>query len=366
MSQNESIIVLYHDPCSDGFLSRLIAEYYYRSNPPANGVKRSVVYVGVNPSTLAADLQRCLTDDATEENACADATQTGRKAQTKRFAKIRMFDVSLTMAHYAQLCAASDDVLVFDHHESTQKALFSAKKAESGENKDKEEKESTHKWLTFDNAHCGAHLAWQHYFGSDYPIPDIVKFVEIRDLWLFGTPRDISLSKEITTYLYDRIFAIPFSSDFSKYAFLFDAKETLAEFWRNAAQEGGDILRRVDEQVDAKIAKMSRKTISSATDGKNLVALVGESDVYASEIGSKVMKTMRDIDCVLVWTFDAEQRIRISLRSDAQHCNVNALANRLWGGGGHAAAAGALIADEQKKLDFLDRFSTREKLPSTE
>lgn len=330
-----NILFLYHHPCTDGFLSRIIAHCFYeRVNPDAS---RIVTYVGVNPSTLAADLQQCL-------------------ARGRKFDQIRMFDVSLGPEHYEQLRAASADVLVFDHHESTLKQFSSLPQ-----------------WLKFDNSRCGAHLAFRYYFGSSTPVPDIVRYVEVRDLWLYGKARDLPHSKAITTYLYAEPFALPFKNvEQYEYLLLDTTAATtttrehrlcvnpvrLEQFWKEAREKGERIMQEVEEKVDAIVRTMVRKTFT-LPDGNatKLVALVAKSDVYASEIGNKATTTESDVDFALIWCNDEENRIRISLRSNATRCNVNEVARLLWKGGGHAAAAGALISDTAEKQAFLTMFA---------
>lgn len=306
-----NVLFLYHDPCSDGFLCRIIAQQYYEHIED-----RNVTYAGVNPSCLTDDLSNILQD--------------------KTFDLILMFDVSLSPQHYKQLCKHSQHVEVFDHHESTLKAFKGVETP----------------WLTFDNNRCGSHLAFRYFYGNDQVVPAIVRYIEVRDLWLFGTSRDLINSKEITTYLYAEWFRLPFDEPKNYYFFIFHTTE---EFWEQCVAKGAMWLKHIDEAVDSIVNTMKQKTITIAGEKKQV--LVAETSEYVSEIGDKVAKSYPSIDFALLWNFDAGKRIKISLRSNATRCNVNDVARQLWKGGGHAAAAGALISDETAKEEFLKQFA---------
>ncbi len=302
------ILFLYHDPCTDGFLCRVIAEYYYAHTETFGG--RNVIYAGVNPSCLAGDLERILAD--------------------KQFDLILMFDVSLTKEHYEQMKNHAKEVRVYDHHESTAKA-FNPKPD----------------WLFFDNHHCGSYLAFQYFFGSKTIVPLIVEYVQVRDIWLYGTERDLSDSKEITTYLYSDWFRLPFLEPSHYFPLLFNTDNL---FWAKAAMNGRIILADVDKRVDQIVAQMKLRPIQVNGTSKN-VNIVQTSE-YISEVGNKAIKTTES-DFALMWSYDTENRIRISLRSDSTRCNVNDVAKTLWNGGGHAAASGALLSNQNDKEAFL-------------
>jgi oligoribonuclease NrnB/cAMP/cGMP phosphodiesterase (DHH superfamily) len=321
----KEILFLYHDPCTDGFLCRVIAHCFYKQNPDP---ERNVTYVGVNPSALTGDLQRALEDNG-----------------KKRYDQILMFDVSLGPEHYAQLRAASDCVSVFDHHESTLKKF----------------PRGAPWWLEFDNDRCGAHLAYRYFFGAAAPVPAIVRYVEVRDLWLFGTERDtLPASKEATTFLYAEPFLLPFQA-VEQYEFLLlgDAQRIDDEYWQMARTKGAAKILEVDKAVDDILAKAEKHSVTLPDSGEAKTALVAEACKYVSEAGSKVATTLADVDFSLFWCIDEQNNIRLSLRSDGKRCNVNDIARQMWSGGGHAAAAGALITDAAAQEKFLHRFARR-------
>jgi oligoribonuclease NrnB/cAMP/cGMP phosphodiesterase (DHH superfamily) len=318
------ILFIYHDPCTDGFLARIIAECYYSTSEQKN----QVTYVGVNPSTLSADLERCLGDN--KDN----------------FDQILMFDVSLSPEHLDKLLSASKNVKIFDHHESTEKAFAGTINVSN--------------IITFDNTKCGAHLAFS-YFYPGLPLPTVVKYVEVRDLWLFGKPRDLPNSKAITTYLYEVPFLIPFKDASNYFHMILNSNSCN---WDNIIQEGNRMLREVDLAAEQIVNRMVAVNLNlnlnpnptQNPNNNNLKVLVVETDKYVSEAGNMAIKKYPDVDFILMWSLDAKKNIKISLRSDASHCNVNNIARQLWGGGGHAAAAGALISDETKKNEFSKVF----------
>ena len=179
----KNILFLYHDPCTDGYLCRIVAEFFYTHAKQDVRVE----YVGVNPSSLTADLDRILSGKVYDE--------------------ILMFDVSLTPQNYNQLSAKAPIVKVFDHHESTAKAFANVET----------------NWLTFDNNHCGAYLAFRYFYGNETPVPKLIQYVEVRDIWLYEKPRDLPESKEITTFLYNDLFRMPFKESREYFFLLFDS-----------------------------------------------------------------------------------------------------------------------------------------------
>lgn len=312
---NENILFLYHDPCTDGLMCRVIAERFFSQKRHCN-----VTYVGANPSTLSFDIDVIL-----KKNNCCD--------------KIFAFDVSITPDILRKLTTVCADVHVYDHHESTAKAFSNVTDVE---------KQRIH----FDNSQCGAQLAWNHFF-PDLPTPSIISYVQVRDLWLFGKQGDLPRSKEITTYLYDRVFSLPFSMA-STYQHLLDIDDD-DEYFEKAFFQGTEILTKIEMTVADICSNMQRRRI--VLNQKPLQVGVVESSLLASEIGNHIVTSYNDVDFALIWCFDAEKRLRISLRSDAKRCNVNDVAKSLWGGGGHAAASGALLLDEKSQTLFLQEFS---------
>ena len=308
----KNILFLYHDPCTDGYLCRIVAEFFYTHAKQDVRVE----YVGVNPSSLTADLDRILSGKVYDE--------------------ILMFDVSLTPQNYNQLSAKAPIVKVFDHHESTAKAFANVET----------------NWLTFDNNHCGAYLAFRYFYGNETPVPKLIQYVEVRDIWLYEKPRDLPESKEITTFLYNDLFRMPFKESREYFFLLFDSTN---DWWCGAAKQGRIILNLVEKSVDSIVASMKEKTV--LVNGVEKQCLVANAIEYVSEVGNKATKSNQSIDFALLWSYDTEGRIRISLRSDASRCNVNDVAKTLWNGGGHAAAAGALICDKAEQSKFLNFFS---------
>lgn len=78
----------------------------------------------------------------------------------------------------------SDYVIIIDHHKSAQEML------------------KDYPFAEFDMAHSGACLTWL-YFHRAVEVPQLIKTIEDRDLWLFKLPNTRELSAWIWSYPYD-------------------------------------------------------------------------------------------------------------------------------------------------------------------
>lgn len=329
---SENILFLYHQDCSDGFLCRVIAHCFYERTHKSS--LRTVHYHGVAPGSLDADLQYVLES---------------LSSQGIKLSRIESFDVAMEGRHYAQMAAVCSDVQVFDHHESTWISVVGCN-----------ETNVCPHWLRFNQHHCGAYLAYMHFYGNAQKqlfVPEIIKYVQVRDLWLYNTDRDEPDSLNITTELYATWFALPLVRNVAEYEFflldetkrqLCTDRERLELFFQKLAQDGA--ARR--EQIDAQVKSLLlQKTPLTWYDGTRILFV--ESSHLQSEIGDRAIRDYQDaIDCVIIYRM-VDGQIRMSLRSDSSRFNVNVFAKNWFGGGGHAGAAGARIVDLKQVEEFL-------------
>lgn len=328
----ENVLFLYHQDCSDGFLCRVIAHCFYEKTNRKES--RTVHYHGVAPGSLDADLNYTLESISSQGIALS---------------RIECFDVAMEPRHYATMAAACDDVQVFDHHESTWFSMIGSD----------ETKVCPH-WLHFNQQHCGAYLAYMHFYGNKQKhlfVPEIIKYVQIRDLWLYETDRDEPNSLEITTELYATWFALPLVRDVVEYEFflldetkqhLSTDKKRLEPFFQQLACDGAVRRKQIDQQVGN---ILMQKNPIAWCDGTRILFI--ESSHLQSEIGDRAIRDYRDaIDCAIIYRV-IDGQVRMSLRSDSTRFNVNVFAKAWFGGGGHAGAAGARIVDQKQAEEFL-------------
>lgn len=168
--------------------------------------------------------------------------------------------------------------------------------------------------------HSGAVLAWRHFHGAE-PVPEILLYIEDRDLWRWQLPnsRAVSAALEARNVLRD-----------------FRCLVQLAGPVGDLAAEGAALLRQQQLYVDA-----------LASLGLLRRGLLGETPHYVvnsyllhSEVGN-VLATRGASEhrapLAAVWHQGCDGRFKVSLRSIGD-CDVAAIAEQ-FGGGGHKNAA---------------------------
>lgn len=213
-----------------------------------------------------------------------------------------ILDFSYARADLERLRASAAHLRVIDHHKTAQAALGDLDCA------------------IFDMKRSGAVLAWQHFHGFD-PVPEILLYIEDRDLWHWRLPdsRAVSAALEARNVLRDFRCLVGFAGPVG-----------------DLAAEGAALLRQQQLYVDALAAL-----------GLVRRGLLGETPHYVvnsyllhSEVGN-VLATRGAAEqrapLAAVWHQGVDGRFKVSLRSVGD-CDVAAIAER-FGGGGHKNAA---------------------------
>lgn len=191
------------------------------------------------------------------------------------------------------------DVVILDHHVTAQADLQDLD------------------YAVFDMERSGAHLAW-NFFHPDQPLPELLAYVEDKDLWHFRLPE----SKEVTAAL--RSYPMDF--------LVWDAFEV-----EQLKKEGVALLRLQNQQVDAHCKRMRWENL-----GGHRVPIVNASD-YRSEIANRLCTLHPEAHFAAAY-YDTQEGYRSwSLRSVGDF-DVATLARR-WGGGGHKNASGFTETD---------------------
>lgn len=275
----KSSVVFYHEKCPDGFAAAAVAfrvlgnsaEYipcaYYKK--PAFDVRGKDVYI--LDFSFSADI----------------LDEMGKEAKS---------------------------LVLLDHHESAQKTLSRYKPLCCGR-------------IHFDMKHCGAMLAWHHFYPGE-PAPFMLKAVESRDLWRWNVPGD----KEFLAWL--------------------DIQPMELELWASLmdqvpddAQERGAAYMEKERRIVLDIAELALPVRIDGVQGM----MVQCPPTLASDVGALLARKCGTF--ALVWRTLPDQRVKCSLRS-VDGFNALEIAER-FGGGGHKNACSFNIPRE-RLFELLD------------
>ena len=169
----------------------------------------------------------------------------------------------------------------------------------------------------FDMKKSGARLAWE-FFHPDAPVPDLVRFVEDRDIWVWQYPQSpgflAALDMEPT--------------DFARWKEIadFDAQQLAAYIDRGRA---------MDEKFSMLAAGIAEAASPVVFNGQTGL-MVNAPGVFHSLVGDLLSKQSGTF--ALMWTVDKTGTIKVGLRSQRGYdCIPLAQSMR---GGGHAQACG--------------------------
>ncbi len=214
----------------------------------------------------------------------------------------------------------AESLVILDHHETAKEAL-----------KDLD-------FAIFDMSKSGAMLTWNYLYPNE-AAPDIIKYIEDRDLWLWK----LSESKEFSAG-----FALWSQDNLMK---LVDTVEAFSkEFVNSTIDEGRSILQYQNALVDKAHAKID-KVPTIVLDG--LLGSCSNATHLISELGNMYS----DRYAFSLQYFTTDKDMVFSLRSQDDF-NVAKIA-KSFGGGGHKNAAGFSIP--LKEFDF-NHFFTENKI----
>ena len=267
----DKIVVLYHNNCIDGFTSAYIAQKYF-------GQENDMVeYIPINYGDGIPNLNY------------------------NNIANLYILDFSFSQDEMKDLYSKINEygVILLDHHKTA--------------------KENLDGWLgcTIDTNESGASLTWKHFFG--YKIPNLVRYVKDRDLWLWEEPG----SRQISAYI-------------SSFDFTFDnwnGIELILEHNIDLAYNEGEAILRQQKKIVKNIVENNSHEIYI----DNYLIRAVNSSLYQSEIGEEILKQFPDSPFSTIYYIDNKYTY-YSLRSRGDF-DVSDIA-KLYGGGGHSAASG--------------------------
>lgn len=235
--------------------------------------------------------------------------------EAKLFKHVYIVDFSYPRQELLDLCAYTK-VAVLDHHKTAEENL----------------KGLSHPNLTiiFDMTKSGALITWEYFHRIEYagqgpmdsvpaPAPLLIQHISDRDLWTYK----LEGSREIHSAL------VSYPMDFELWD-KFDVEVLKIE--------GKALLRQYNQLVENICKKPFKMMI-----GDQVVPVVNTSIAW-SEVGEKLGDMFPDAPFVASFTeFEDQQMWSLRTSKNNRDFDVSAIA-RLYGGGGHKAAAGFKIA----------------------
>ncbi|OHD23856.1 MAG: hypothetical protein A2Y38_17355 [Spirochaetes bacterium GWB1_59_5] len=215
-------------------------------------------------------------------------------------------------------------VILCDHHKTAIEKLYGIKGV------------FTH----FNIERSGAVLAWQHFFPNDGAEPEMLLYLEDRDLWRWKLPKSLEISSALRSWggLNDFKLWLPIFEEWHEATCTFGGSST----WKRKLEvEGPTVLRMEDSMARAIAANAEIVAFSHPATDEPIVVLATNSSVLQSEVGNDLAKRAPNtipMGIVYFWSGEQKQWV-VSLRSINGY-DCGALAKCWPGGGGHVAAAG--------------------------
>lgn len=178
--------------------------------------------------------------------------------------------------------------------------------------------------IHFDMHKSGARLAWE-FFHPEQPVPDLVRFVEDRDIWVWQYPESAGFLAALDME--------PFEFERWRQIAGFDAMQLALYVERGRA---------MDEKFN-KLAEGIAESAQTLTFNGIKGLMVNAPSVFHSEVGDLLSK--QSATFALMWSVDKTGGIKAGLRSQ-RGFNCIPLAESMRGGG-HAQACGFKMSAER-------------------
>jgi len=290
--------------------------------PDRNDPNPLVIYHGHNcPDGFAAALAAWLYFDGKAEFLGLDhgdiKTVDDLPALRGRAVYILDFSFASEIMQRIEACAAK--LVMLDHHKSAQDKL-SGFACRCGV-------------VHFDMHKSGARLAWE-FFLPEQAVPDLVRFVEDRDIWVWQYPQSAGFLSALDME----------PLEFARWREIaaFDAAQLSAYIERGCA---------MDEKYN-KLAATIAEAAQAVTFNGQQGLMVNAPGVFHSLIGD--MLSRQSGTFALMWSIDKSGVAKVGLRSQ-RGFNCIPLAESMHGGG-HAQACGFKMAPERLPELLRGRF----------
>lgn len=293
-------ICIYHFPCDDGFASAWIARKRWpdvQVVPTNYGLPLpDVDFIGKN--VLIADFS--YKPDAISELMMSYGARSIIILDHHKTARADLKDFTVEMCGTAKFVAGDMEGMFSDFAELGRPAVAAR----------------------FDMERSGASLTWEFCFPDD-PMPELIKYIEDRDLWRMSLPKTRQVSLFLRSFPYD-----------------FSTWTTIVDNMSDPVSRSGSLKQAeaIERFYDNKLAEML-PTATIKTIGKwSGVPVAHAPYAFASDLAHELLKKNPDAPFAAV-VVDAYGSRTYSLRSENSRQDVSEVA-RAFGGGGHRNAAG--------------------------
>lgn len=220
---------------------------------------------------------------------------------------VYMVDFSYKRPVILDMASKAEVITILDHHKTAEADLVDL---------------PTNVFVHFDMSKSGAHLAWYHFHASE-PVPNLIKYVEDRDLWLFKYPETKAFSAYLFSLEYDFEIWNGVHTEVE-----YDAKH--GEPPNELLLAGKSIIRKQEKDTAELLQNKFKMTI-----GRYEVWVCNLPYTFSSDAGHILAQ-----DGPFGATFYLDQTFAyFSLRSTEEGIDVSEVA-KLYKGGGHKHAAG--------------------------
>lgn len=282
---NEDVVVIYHNNCYDGVTAAWVA--HKKFGPGAQYV----------PMNYSDDLPLGLKDK-----------------------KVFFIDFSLKRQMMNLVASQAAFLTVLDHHATAAKELEGLSDLENVT-------------VIFDMERSGAGIAWDYFFGM-VTRPDLVNYVEDRDLWRFK----LLCSKEVNAFIQSHEIDLATWIE----AFPYDSLSGLA----NSVSVGKALLRQQTKLVkeitaNARMARLPQYMIQHKQYVTGAYGISVPTGVLFSEVCAMMLEQHPEAEFAWYSFYRVKDgKTQFGLRSrEGSDVDVSAIA-KLYGGGGHKHAAG--------------------------
>ncbi len=236
-----------------------------------------------------------------------------------------LVDFSYKRAVLNEMAAKAHSVLVLDHHKSAQEDLAGFQEPpedwEAWKYAISHENPLGFPAVRFDMLRSGAGITWDFFFPEDER-PELLDFVEDRDLWLFKLPA--------TRFACAALFS--YDQTFENWDAIFDYPV------ENIIDDGKAL-----ERNHLKLVKDSVRFARKMEIGGHTVPVLNTIPSLTSDCGHELAKGNPFSACYV----DVQNSRQFSLRSTDEGLDVSEIA-KMYGGGGHRNAAGFKVSRDHK------------------
>jgi oligoribonuclease NrnB/cAMP/cGMP phosphodiesterase (DHH superfamily) len=242
---------------------------------------------------------------------------------------ILIADFSYKPDELAGLSARAKSIVILDHHKTADADLRDVRRMVGASCENVEPAfqgvtgPGTNVLAEFDMARSGASLAWQFCFPGE-KMPQLIRYVEDRDLWLMKLDHTRSLSLLLQSYPYD----------------LAVWNELMLAFDDVDGAQAGVLAeaRAIERFFDRRLAELVPTAVFKQIGKWKGIPVVYAPYAFASDLANALLKAHPEAPFAAV-VVDAYGSRTWSLRSEDSRQDVSEVA-RTFGGGGHRNAAG--------------------------